>query len=338
MSHKYIKVIDFRRKHSEERYEWCPTITYVLFFADSSPLISATTTRAVHGVAMSPNGRLITSYIDNLVTLWDLRNIEKPVAVHAMEKNVSALSWCTTRQSTLAIVQRDAAHIQLLDLHGSGNEMVLTEPFSIKRVVSPFQTRQRASTNTAAGADAGTQSSKSPGAGGATASGTTPTAPALVYHEGLVRRGITLSGISWHPFSVERMLALSGSGQIVDFTVQQRVAISFDTINNLCGSLGMNMRCLRQSQTQRRAVAAEVAESVQQLAAGLQQVQLSQGAAPTAATTAAPSAEAIEVAGEWTTDIETPDVMDLIYRRAINDYGKLVIVRVLPITFVWLPW
>lgn len=278
---------------------------------------------------MSPNGRLITSYIDNLVTLWDLRNIEKPVATHAMEKNVSALSWCTTRQSTLAIVQRDAAHIQLLDLHGSGNESVLTEPFSIKRVVSPFQTNQRAtSTNTAppaAGASPAAQSSKSStGIGSAATAAPAPAVPALAYHDSQVRRGITLSGISWHPYSVERMLALSGSGQIVDFTVQQRVAIAFDTINNLCGSLGMNMRCLRQSQTQRLAAAVEAAEGVQQVAAGLQKMQLGPGVAPASNVAAAPSVEAIEVADEWTAELETPDVMDLIYRRTINDYGQLV--------------
>lgn len=255
---------------------------------------------------MSPNMSLITSFIDNLVTLWDLRNIEKPVAVHAMEKNVSSLSWCTTRQSTLAIVQRDAAHIQLLDLHGSGNEAVLTEPFSIKRVVSPFQPPGQHHHHQRSNSVPSPTSTVAP----AVAVTSTTATAAAAYLPPV--RGITLSGISWHPHNVERMLALSGSGQIVDFTVQQRVAIAFDAQNNLCGSLGMNMRCLRQSQTQRR----ETIAAQQLVALGGQMRPVI-------------SVEAIEVAGEWQSELAAPDVMDLFYRRAVNDYGKLVSVSYL---------
>lgn len=95
------------------------------------------------------------------------------------------------------------------------------------------------------------------------------------------------------------MLALSGSGQIVDFHVKQRVAIAFDARNNLYGSSGVNMRCI--------------------------------------GTTVPPTAPPTELAGAGTlppswwveqTDsyIEIGDVVELFYRRTLNDYGKLVVI------------
>lgn len=67
------------------------------FFSESTPVVNVANTRAVHGLAVAPNGRFLASYIDNLVSVWDIRNIEKPVSVMPMEKNVNALSWCATR-------------------------------------------------------------------------------------------------------------------------------------------------------------------------------------------------------------------------------------------------
>lgn len=210
---------------------------------------------------MSTNGRLLASFIDNLVNIWDIRNIDKPVMTHQMEKNVNCVSWCSTRQSTLAILQRDSPHIQLLDLHSSSNDAIICEPFSVKRIISPFASK--------------------------------PGGPAAAQQ---AQRSITLSNISWHPNGCERMLALSGSGQIVDFHVKQRVAITFDARNNLCGSSGVNMRCI--------------------------------------GTTIPPSPPPVDISGgalppSWwieQTDnyIEIGDVVELFYRRTLNDYGKLV--------------
>lgn len=173
-------------------------------------MVTATNTRAVHGLCVAPNGRYLASYIDNQVTLWDIRNIEKPVSVYQLEKNVNSLSWCSTRQSTLATLQRDSPYVQLLDFHcpsaatSTSEPDHNNEPHSIKRIVAPFQLKS-------------------------------------TVHP---QRNITLANISWHPIDVERMFALSGSGQICDFRIPQRVAISFDPFNNLCGTLGESFSCL----------------------------------------------------------------------------------------------
>lgn len=227
--------------------------------------MNASSTRAVHGLGISTNGRLLASFIDNLVNIWDIRNIDKPVMTHQMEKNVNSVSWCSTRQSTLAILQRDSPHIQLLDLHSPSNDATICEPFSVKRIISPFHHSKPGLLQTA--------------------------------HQQQPQRSITLSNISWHPNGCERMLALSGSGQIVDFHVKQRVAITFDARNNLCGSVGVNMRCI--------------------------------------GTTIPPSPPPVDMSGVETqpprwwveqTDnyIEIGDVVELFYRRTLNDYGKLV--------------
>lgn len=211
--------------------------------------VTATNTRAVHGISVATNGRYWASFIDNLVSIWDIRNIEKPLTVHQMEKNVNTISWCATRSSTLGILQRDSPFIQLLDLHAPSVDAD-TEPHSIKRIITPFQLKSSPSST----------------------------------------RNITLSNITWHPLDVERLLALSGSGAICDFRIQQRVGISFDVFNNLYGSVGVNL------------------------------VRLNSASPPTT-----PS----ETVCPWDTsllgsDQPLEDIGDVIYRRALNDYGKLV--------------
>lgn len=229
-------------------------LTVVLPLPESTPSVNASSTRAVHGLSISTNGRLLSSFIDNLVNLWDIRNIDKPVMTHQMEKNVNAVSWCSTRQSTLAILQRDSSHIQLLDLHSPSNDATICEPFSVKRVISPFDAKP-----------------------------------------GQTQRSITLSNISWHPTGVERMLALSGSGQIIDFHVKQRVAITFDSRNNLCGSTGVNMRCIGST--------------------------IPPAAPPDVSGVSQPPSWWIEQTDNF---IDVADVVDLFYRRTLNDYGKMV--------------
>lgn len=225
---------------------------YYYLCIENNPLVTATNTRAVHGLSVAPNGHFLASYIDNVVTLWDIRNIEKPVSVHQMEKNVNSLSWCASRSSTLATLLRDSPYIQLLDLHSNTLAEIEIEPHSIKRIVAPFQTKANS-------------------------------------------RNVTLSNISWHPTDVERLLALSGSGQIYDFRIQQRVAISFDPFNNLCGSIGVNLSCLNSPSP------------------------------PTTPTDLSSSRSPWTIEGLQLSDqYPAEDIADLIHRRALNDYGKLV--------------
>lgn len=228
MSHKYLKKMDLRQ---------------------NPPIVNMANTRAVHGVSIAPNGRLMASFIDNVISLWDVRNIEKPISTHPTEKNINDLSWCATRSSTLATLQRDSPYVHLLDFHCSSlPDAADVETHSIKRIVSPFQKR-------------------------------ITTGP----------RNITMSNISWHPYDTERLLALSGSGIICDFRIQQRIAISWDPSNNLCGAIGIQLSCLNPP---------------------------------------SPPSTPCDSVSPWDTpnfaEHSSEDIADVMHRRAMNDYGKLV--------------
>lgn len=107
-------------------------------------------------------------------------------------------------------------------------------------------------------------------------------------------RNITLSNISWHPTDVERFLALSGSGTICDFSVPQRVAMSWDPNNNLCGSVGVNVYRLN-----------------------------SVPSPPTSPTITTLTPQWDKGAGQIDNHIQD-DIAQVIRSRALNDYGKLV--------------
>lgn len=232
MSHKHVKLMDLRQ---------------------STPTVNLVNTRAVHGTSIAPNGRLLATYVDNMVNLWDIRNIEKPISTHQTEKIISDLSWCATRSATLSTLQRDSPFIHLLDFHCSsvadGTDL---EAFATKRTASPFQKKLSSSS-----------------------------------------RNITLSNISWHPTDVERLLALTGSGVICDYKIQQRIPISWDPMNNLCGAVGIQLSCLN---------------------------------TPTPPSTPCESLSPWDSpnVGESVATNLSEDITDLMHRRALNDYGKLV--------------
>lgn len=233
MSHKYMKMMDLRQ---------------------SSPTVNVCNTRALYGLTIAANGRLLAGFVDNSIHLWDIRRIEKPISIAHTEKNISDMSWCPSRNSTLATLQRDSPFVHLFDFHCSSPNESVTDvvTHSIKRIVSPFQ--KKIST---------------------------------------AQRSITISNISWHPYDMERLLALSGSGIICDFKIPQRIAISFDAMNNLCGAIGSQLNCLN---------------------------------------TPSPPSTPCESVSPWDNSNNADhassgfpeDVVDIMHRRAINDYGKLV--------------
>lgn len=232
MSHKHMKMMDLRQPN---------------------PTAQACNTRALHGLSIASNGRLLAGFVDNSISLWDIRRIEKPISVVATERNINDISWCPSRNSTLASLQRDSPFVHIYDFHcSSPNESVAeTITHSVKRIVSPFQKKISA-------------------------------AP----------RNVTISNISWHPYDMERLLALSGSGIICDFKIPQRIAISFDAMNNLCGAIGSQLNCLN---------------------------------------TPSPPSTPCDSLSPWENPTNSDhsnafpeDIVEVMHRRAINDYGKLV--------------
>lgn len=164
----------------------------------TNPCTATISTRAVYGLAMTNNGRYLASYNDNSVVVWDVRHLDKPVDQFKTQKHITHLSWCPTRTSLLATLQRDSSFVHLIDLHLSQPTDHETTPaemikfHSIERMVAPFHTPNMASVN---------------------------------------ERHLTTGHISWHPTDFERLLVLSGCGSICDFTLPSRIAVAWDTEN-----------------------------------------------------------------------------------------------------------
>lgn len=234
MSQKHLKMMDLRQNNA---------------------VVTSCNTRAINGVSLASNGRIIAGFIDNSIQLWDIRRIDKPILTHATEKSINNMCWCPTRNSTLATTQRDSPYVHLFDFHCSSPSEAVTDvvSHSIKRVISPFLRKPNSSA-----------------------------------------RNVTINNISWHPYDVERMLCLSGSGVICDMKVQQRIAISWDPLNNLCGTNGVQLNCLN---------------------------------AQTPPSTPCESVISPWLDGSSTADqlsnSSIEDIVDIMHRRAVNDYGKL---------------
>lgn len=114
----------------------------MILFVTENPLnTTITNARTVFGLCISPNGRYLASYVDNVINLWDLRALDKPLNQIQMQKNITQLSWCPTRSSVLTAIQRDSPLINLIDLYWPNTEMSSGDPHSVKRFVSPFQVK-----------------------------------------------------------------------------------------------------------------------------------------------------------------------------------------------------
>nr|XP_006821083.1 PREDICTED: WD repeat-containing protein mio-like [Saccoglossus kowalevskii] len=110
---------------------------------DSTRPVKATVTKAVYGITPDPhtNNRL-ASYCDGQVSIWDLRNFDKPIITLSSEKHnntcISKLSWCPTRLGLLAVLPKDNPIIKLYDIQHatfSGDDV---EPTIIERTVQPY--------------------------------------------------------------------------------------------------------------------------------------------------------------------------------------------------------
>lgn len=120
ISHKHLKSFDLRAGNN---------------------VLSATNTRSVYGLSMAPNGRYLASYIDNVVNVWDTRNMEKALAQMQMQRNVNHLTWCPSRGSVLTTLQRDSPYVHMLDLHWTNSGE--GEPHSTKRDAAPFRSKMQ---------------------------------------------------------------------------------------------------------------------------------------------------------------------------------------------------
>lgn len=117
MSSKYIKLMDLR----------------------GSPTVMTTNTRAVNGLTMSSNSKLLASYYDNMVNIFDLRKFGEPINQFQLANNLAQISWCPTTQNCLLCLQKDTSlALNIIDIHWNGIEEDNDAHF-IKRIIAPFE-------------------------------------------------------------------------------------------------------------------------------------------------------------------------------------------------------
>lgn len=136
MNMKTIKLIDVRGECVFNVVRVVEVLSFV--FLDSIKAVNSTLTKAVFGICMDPHDdRHLASYTDNLISVWDTRNFEKPILILTHNKHLLKIAWCPTKYNLLSSLQRDSSVINLYDIQHTmvGNEEV--EPSVLERVVVP---------------------------------------------------------------------------------------------------------------------------------------------------------------------------------------------------------
>ncbi|XP_059475462.1 GATOR complex protein MIOS-B isoform X2 [Neocloeon triangulifer] len=169
MNNKNIKIIDIR---------------------EGAKVVPSTSTKSVYGIAVDPhNDKHIASCFENQITIWDIRNFEKPIVTVTQSKPVAKLSWCPTRHNLLGTLNRDSSSLCLYDVQHAivGDE---EETAAIERFVTPGQAE------------------------------------------------VGLASFCWHPQHENRLIAVSQSGRIHDYTVAERVTLNFSPSMHLVRTVG----------------------------------------------------------------------------------------------------
>lgn len=175
--------------------------SYALLILESQPIVVTANTRAIQGLQMSANNRFLVSFIDNSVNIWDIRMFEKAVSQFNMQKIISHISWCPTRNNVLTTLHRESYLMNLIDIHWSGIESDM-DPHFIKRVISPFEVIDKKN------------------------------------KYNFMTKNVSLDYLSWHPQQAERLLIISNTNILLDFKVSDRVCVTWDNYNKLWSNCG----------------------------------------------------------------------------------------------------
>ncbi|CAB3376755.1 Hypothetical predicted protein [Cloeon dipterum] len=172
MNNKNIKIIDIR---------------------EGSKVVPSTLTKSVYNIAVDPhNDKHIASCFENQITIWDIRNFEKPIVTVTQPKPILKLSWCPTRHNLLGTLSRESQSLCLYDVQHAivGDE---EETAAIERFVTPGQ------------------------------------------------GDVSVASFCWHPQHENRLIALTQSGRIHDYTVAERVTLNFSPSMHLVRTVGRRM-------------------------------------------------------------------------------------------------
>lgn len=181
MSSKYIKLMDLRATQ-----------------------VQTVNTRAVNGLTISSNSRLLAGYYDNIVQFFDFRKFTEPLNQFQLANNLAQISWCSTSQNCLLCLQRDSSlALNIIDIHsnGSGSEDDNDGTHFVKRTISPFEIVDRKNK-----------------------------------HQ-LLTKSTSLENICWHPNISNRLICSAlnptNSTLLIEFDIPERQIAIFDKWNKL---------------------------------------------------------------------------------------------------------
>ncbi|XP_054158947.1 GATOR complex protein MIOS-B-like [Oppia nitens] len=189
LSHKQAIICGMNNKHLK------------LFDLRDSGKPLSTITKAVHGLALDPiYDNRFSSYFENYIYVWDIRNIEKPVTTIGPEpKPIVKIEWSPTRSNMLASLIKDGTGIKLFDIKDYVNANNDLEPAIIDRIVNPFDLSNKSK----------------------------------------------LSSFSWHPTHESRMIFVTPSGTLRDFTVVDRITLNWSPVSEIIWTHGKKiLQCI----------------------------------------------------------------------------------------------
>ncbi|XP_053610182.1 GATOR2 complex protein MIOS isoform X2 [Plodia interpunctella] len=185
MNMKHIKIFDLRDLSKKE--------------------VSVASTRYCYGACADPfSPWQIASRGDNVVCVWDARNLERPLLSLPQPRPVLKIQWCPTRRNLLMSLQRDSSSIRLHDIQ-QANESKLNSVDVAAAVEAELEEFSRGPSVL--------ERDVTPAQGSGAASAPPPAA--------------ALAAACCHPQHAARLLAHTDTGNMIDYTVCERVTVGW---------------------------------------------------------------------------------------------------------------
>ncbi|XP_026738922.1 GATOR complex protein MIOS isoform X1 [Trichoplusia ni] len=170
----------------------------------SNKAVSMTTTRYCYGVVAEPwGGYQLASRGEGVACVWDARALQRPLLTLQHPRPLAQLHWCPTRRNLLVSLQRDSNTLRIHDIQQANSDTKLNNVSDSVQTATPVVE-----------AELEEQYSRGPG---------------------VLERDVAVGGpapaplvaFSWHPAHEGRLLAVCASGALVDYTVCERVTVSW---------------------------------------------------------------------------------------------------------------
>ncbi|XP_035440073.2 GATOR complex protein MIOS [Spodoptera frugiperda] len=179
----------------------------------SSKAVNMTSTRYCYGVCAEPCGGFqLASRGDGVACVWDARALQRPLLTLQHPRPLQQLQWCPTRRNLLLCLQRDSSSLRVYD---------------IQQATSDNKANMSDSALAGQAVEAELEEQSTPGPSVIERDVTVGSAPAA-----------PLVAFSWHPAHEARLLAVCATGALVDYTVCERVTVSWGGEGSLVWTSG----------------------------------------------------------------------------------------------------